>query len=142
MALGVILNGWLGGSAAMLESAEGFLLAAVLMGGLALMGGIGGGDAKLLAAIGAIKGYPFIADVLFYSFLVGGAMALIVALWQGRLWTTLRRIGGVLYSAAVLRQRPGGNWEGVGSYKIPFGVAICLGALWAQILPRLAGLTM
>ena len=59
---------------------------------LVLAGGTGGGDAKLLAAIGAIDGYPLIIDVLFYSFLVGGAMALTVAIWQGRLWATLGRV--------------------------------------------------
>lgn len=138
--IGFALNAWLERAAGVWSSAEGFLLAAVLMGGLALIGGMGGGDAKLLAGIGAIRGYPFIVDVLFYSFLVGGAMALIVAIWQGRLWTILRRVGGMLYTIFLFRRLPRMEWNDVKSYKIPFGVAICLGALWAQVSPQLAGL--
>jgi prepilin peptidase CpaA len=140
--LGFVLSGWLEQAQGLESSAKGFLLAAVLTGGLALIGGLGGGDTKLLAAIGAIKGYPFIADVLFYSFLAGGAMALSVALWQGRLAATLRRVAGMLCSIVLRRILPRVEWEGVNSFKIPFGVAICVGALWAQVLPRFAELTM
>jgi prepilin peptidase CpaA len=138
--IGFALNAWLERVEGVCNSAEGFLLAAVLMGGLALIGGMGGGDAKLLAGIGAIRGYPFIVNVLFYSFLVGGAMALIVAIWQGRLWTILRRVGAMLYAIVLFRRLPRKEWSDVKSYKIPFGVAICLGALWAQVSPKLAEL--
>jgi prepilin peptidase CpaA len=140
--LGFVLNGWLQHGQGIESSAEGFLLAAVLTGGLALIGGMGGGDAKLLVGIGAIRGYPFIADVLFYSFLAGGAMALMVALWQGRLWATLGRVGAMLSAVVLRRSLPRAEWENVNSFKIPFGVAICVGALWAQALPRIAELTM
>ena len=140
MLIGFVLNAWLERAAGVWNCAEGFLLAAVLMGGLALIGGMGGGDAKLLAGIGAIRGYPFIVDVFFYSFLVGGAMALIVAIWQGRLWTILRRVGEMLYVIVFFRRLPQTEWNDVKSYKIPFGVAICVGALWAQVSPKLSGL--
>ena len=138
--IGFGLNAWLERAEGVWSSAEGFLLAAVLMGGLALIGGMGGGDAKLLAGIGAVRGYPFIIEVFFYSFLVGGAMALIVAIWQGRLWTILRRVGAMLYTIVVFRRLPQTEWNDVKSYKIPYGVAICLGALWAQVSPKLSEL--
>lgn len=115
------------------SSIEGFLLAAVLMGTLTLMGGMGGGDTKLIAAIGALKGYPFILDVLFYSFLTGGAIALSVAIWQGRLSGTVKRAWYMLFGAVVYRIRPVEGPEEKQSYKIPFGVAICIGTLWAQL---------
>jgi prepilin peptidase CpaA len=130
--LGVAWNAWAGGSAGFVNSLQGFLLAAVVMGGLVVLGGMGGGDAKLLAAIGSIKGYPFILDVLFYSFLVGGAMALCVAIWQGRLWRILARVGRLLYGLLLFRRLDRAEWDEAKSYRIPFGVAICLGALWAQ----------
>ena len=142
MLVGFAINAWLDRASGLTSSAEGFLLAAVLMGGLALIGGMGGGDAKLLAGIGAIKGYPFITDVFFYAFLAGGAMALIIAIWQGRLWATLRRVGSMLRTILLFRSLPRAEWDSVKSYKIPFGVAICLGALWAQVMPKLSELMM
>lgn len=116
------------------SSLQGFAVAAVLLGVLTILGGMGGGDAKLLAAIGAMKGYPFILDVLFYSFLLGGAFAIAVAIWQKRLWATLRRVGHMLFAATVLRVRPVEDPEAKMSYKIPFGAAICVGTLWAQLV--------
>lgn len=134
MLLGFAWNAWMPNAPGLKSSLEGFLLAAVLMGGLTLLGGMGGGDAKLLAAIGALKGYPFILDVLFYSFLVGGVIALTVAIWQGRLLGTLRRVWYMLFGVVVFRVKPVEGPEEAQSYKIPFGVAICLGTLWAQLL--------
>jgi prepilin peptidase CpaA len=124
------------GTGGVLASGAGFLFAAVLMGGLVLTGGTGGGDAKLLAAIGAIEGFPFIIDALFYSFLVGGAMALAIAIWQGRIWMTLGRVFSMLQSLLMFRTWPRTEWNDVKSYKIPFGVAICLGTVWAQFSPQ------
>lgn len=130
---GFAWNALVPGAPGIRSSLLGFGIAAVLMGALAMMGGMGGGDAKLLAAIGAMKGHPFILDVLFYSFLVGGAMAIAVAFWEGRLWGTLRRVGHMLFAVTVLRIRPAEDSESKLSYKIPFGVAICIGTLWAQL---------
>jgi prepilin peptidase CpaA len=115
------------------SSLQGFLIAALLMGTLTVLGGMGGGDAKLIAAIGAMKGYPFIVDVLFYSFLVGGVIALSVAVWQGRFLGTMRRVGQMLFGVVFYRTSLVEGVEENQSYKIPFGVAICLGTLWAQL---------
>lgn len=120
------------------SSLQGFLIAALLMGTLTLLGGMGGGDTKLIAAIGAIKGYPFIVDVLFYSFLVGGAIALSVAVWQGRFFGTMRRVGQMLFGVVFYRTGLVVGVEENQSYKIPFGVAICLGTLWAQLVQILS----
>jgi prepilin peptidase CpaA len=135
--LGFVWNIWIPGGPGLKSSLLGFAVAAVLMGTLTLLGGMGGGDAKLLAAIGAMKGYPFILDSLFYSFLVGGALALIIAVWQRRLPGILGRVGRMLFAAVIYRINfPAALDEGA-SYKIPFGVAICLGTLWAQLLELL-----
>jgi Flp pilus assembly protein protease CpaA len=55
-------------------------LAGLLYGGIPLvifyfMGGLGGGDVKLFAAVGALKGPRFIGDAMLTSFLVGLALA-------------------------------------------------------------------
>src|SRR3954471_4662700 len=52
---------WAGGDWTRLESSLlGFAIATGVFGLAYLMGGIGGGDLKLVAAVGAIKGAPFI----------------------------------------------------------------------------------
>src|SRR5205085_4037070 len=99
--VGFAWNAWMPDAPGLKSSLLGFALAAVLMGTLTLLGGMGGGDTKLLAAIGALKGYPFILAVLFYSFLVGGALALTVAIWQRRLLGTLGRVWRMLFAVAV-----------------------------------------
>jgi prepilin peptidase CpaA len=132
--LGFAWNAWIAGAPGFKSSLLGFTVAAILMGTLTLLGGMGGGDTKLLAAIGALKGYPFILAVLFYSFLVGGALALTVAIWQKRLLGTLGRVWRMLFAAVMYRLNPAAEPEERMSYKIPFGVAICVGTLWAQLV--------
>lgn len=132
--LGFACNAWIPDGAGLKSSLLGFGVAAALMGTLTLLGGMGGGDTKLLAAIGAMKGYPFILAVLFYSFLVGGALALTVAIWQRRLLGTLGRVWRMLFAVIVFRINPAAGPEERASYKIPFGVAICVGTLWAQLI--------
>jgi Flp pilus assembly protein protease CpaA len=122
------------GQDALISSAEGFLAAAVLMVAPVMLGGMGGGDAKLLAAVGALKGLSFVLDALFYSFLAGGAIALSMVIWQGRLWSVLRTLWRFCYSAVWLRNASAADWQGMPTYKVPFGAAICLGTLWAQVM--------
>ena len=137
--LGLSWNVWMPDALGWWSRIEGFALAAVLMGALTLMGGMGGGDAKLLAAIGALKGYPFILDVLFYSFLVGGVIALAIAIWQRRFLRILGNVWRMLLAILIYRSKPETAEDETGSYKIPFGLAICLGTLWAQLLELLRG---
>jgi prepilin peptidase CpaA len=137
--VGFAWNALMPGAPGLKSSLLGFTVAAALMVTLTLLGGMGGGDAKLLAAVGALKGYPFILAVLFYSFLVGGALALTVAIWQRRLLGTLGRVFRMLFAVVAYRLNPSVGPEERLSYKIPFGVAICLGTLWAQLVELLRG---
>src|SRR3954467_9519910 len=49
----------------------GFSVGAVIFGVAILTGGVGGGDWKLVGAIGAIKGLDFGIQAIFYSSLFG-----------------------------------------------------------------------
>lgn len=68
------------------------VLAAAAAGGFFLLvavasrGGMGGGDIKLAAAMGAFLGWPAIAAALFVSFMLGGAVgiAVLIAGLRGR----------------------------------------------------------
>lgn len=69
------------------------------LGGLALglalllpahvFGATGAGDVKLLAAFGALLGPADVFDAFLRAAILGGVMALVVALWRGRLRETL-----------------------------------------------------
>lgn len=52
-------------------------------------GGIGGGDVKLLAVIGGIKGPSFVLSTFLAGALAGGLLALIALVWKRRLLTVL-----------------------------------------------------
>jgi prepilin peptidase CpaA len=69
------------------------------LGGLALglalllpahvFGATGAGDVKLLAAFGALLGPADVFNAFLRAAILGGVMALVVALWRGRLRETL-----------------------------------------------------
>jgi len=128
---GIVINGFLG-----LRGIEMSLLGAVI-GFVPFyivfrLGGIGGGDVKLMAGIGALKGFPFVGWALFYSILIGGAMAMIKLIWEGRFWSGLRRTGQVLLSLIVPGLRPLAPDPSLAG-RVPFGLAIALGTLWAWL---------
>ena len=82
---------------------------------------MGGGDVKLLAAIGAIKGLPFIVCVTGLAVLVGGIMALWVMVRKGILIESFKRI----FRGSKDKKAPS---------TIPFGVAVGVGCLIAIVI--------
>lgn len=95
----------------------------------------GMGDVKLMAAVGALMGFPFALQALLYVCLVGGAVAIVALLWKGRLVGTL----GGMASRLVPGRRKGGDGASEDPPKtsavyVPYGVAIAGGTLWAFLL--------
>lgn len=117
------------------QSGSGMGLAGALLGlavGLlpllaaCLAGGIGGGDAKLMAAVGALMGWRFALATLFYGFAVAAVMAVIVMVRRRIVRRTLGRVGRFLLLVAVA-SKPA-DPATADSPKVPFGLALCLGA--------------
>jgi prepilin peptidase CpaA len=110
--------------------AAGFLaavLAFALAVPLVLAGGLGAGDAKLLAAVGAFVGPAALPIVLLVTALVGGLLAVAVATRRGAMGETLRH-------ARVLLTRPTPDVQRrtlatPGALAVPYAVAISTGAL-------------
>jgi prepilin peptidase CpaA len=89
LAAGLFYHSMVGGPAGLAAS---FLGALFGFGALILfyvMGGLGGGDVKLLAAIGAWLGVPLTFYVLIASSLAAGAFAALI-LVKYRMWGTIR----------------------------------------------------
>ncbi len=138
LGIALALRGLLGGGALV----DG-LLGAGLGLGLAipffLAGGLGGGDAKLLAAVGGFLGPRYIWFALLVMALVGGLMAVVVIAKHrafGRTAVNLRAIIG------TFGRRTFTGWRGAeseapvtldteGVLTVPYGVAIAAGALTA-----------
>lgn len=99
-----------------------------------LVGGMGGGDVKLMGAVGALVGWNGLADyaalhAVFYSFLTAAAVGLILMIWRGQTRTVFRKL---LLAVRILPLPQATMDEAVGgdTFRVPFGFAVCLGTLW------------
>lgn len=91
-----------------------------------------GGDLKLMVAIAAVKGAPFIYHAIFWSAMAGALVALAKLIWEGRLWDGLRR--SAKYAITVRQPK---DEEEMRALTVPYGVAISFGTLFAWFLIEL-----
>lgn len=98
-----------------------------------LMGGMGAGDVKLLALVGALEGYAFVLGASVYMSLLGALMAIGILLLKNGLRERIRFIGFMLLCLRfrMLPKLEGGYFT-MGAY--PYGVAIAGGSLAALAL--------
>jgi prepilin peptidase CpaA len=119
----------LSGQSVMLgDAALGFLVGFVPFFVVFLIGGVGGGDVKLMAAIGTIKGPTFIAFTMLYSLMLGALFGVIAAAWRGELLPILKRLGYTILHTVTPGVGPT-SYLDVNGPKVNFGFAIGLGTL-------------
>lgn len=112
-----------------LFSGQGFLVGLGLLIIPFIMGGIGAGDVKLLAAVGAWKGTIFILYTGIYAGIIGGLIAIFILIKRRELIFTLKRM---LFSTVFLKSTKGSllvKDDVNGSFAIPYAVPIAIGAL-------------
>jgi prepilin peptidase CpaA len=97
---------------------------------LFLSGYMGGGDVKLVAAIGALTGYPFIVDAIFFGILAGGLYAVVFMLVKKRFLENMTSIFRFILSI-INPWRQTHSLKREDSLKIPYGVCISVGTLIA-----------
>jgi prepilin peptidase CpaA len=106
----------------------GFGLGIVCM----VLGALGGGDGKLLMAVGAFFGLkPFVGALLLIGVL-GGLLGIAEAVRQRAILPAVYNAGGMLKRWATLGRSAAGparTLESPGAVKVPYGVAIALGAV-------------
>jgi prepilin peptidase CpaA len=121
------LGGWHGlGSAAIASIAAGGLFLVFF-----LAGGMGAGDVKLMAAIGAIAGLAPLQLLILATVLAGGLFALGLAGYHGRLRQTLVNVAALLvhHGREGIRPHPEMNLTNERTLRLPFALPIAAGCL-------------
>ena len=110
-------NGWMGAAYALGGAVVGFSVFLIFY----LMGGMGGGDIKLMTGFGALLGASRLVEAALWTAGVGGLLAIAVLAWRGGMrWIQPQR--------AVLA-------TGADEESIPYAPAIAMG-VWLSLVPK------
>ncbi len=110
----VATRGWLGLGSATAGAVAGFLVFLIFY----LLGGMGGGDVKLMGGFGAVLGIGRLLEGALFTAMIGGLIALAAVCWRA--------------AARRLRKDAGEQKE---LKFIPYAPAIALG-VWLALLPK------
>jgi prepilin peptidase CpaA len=117
-----IAHGWSGIGLSLL----GMCLAAAALGVFCFLGGMGMGDLKLCAAVGAWIGPSQLLVALVMTSLIGGVMAMGWALTGGFVAEALRGTASLVFG-----KRIGLTLASPGAHKLPYAPAIALGTIFS-----------
>ena len=131
LVVGLAMSCWIHGVAGLGQSLGGIALGSVVYGFLAFMGGMGMGDVKLVAAIGAWIGPSQLLFALLITALAGGVMALAWAAVGGFLGDLFQGTGDVLVNVGKrgFKPHPELVLSNARTRKMPYAPAIAIGTL-------------
>lgn len=143
--VGIFYHTYTGGPEGLAFSALGLLVGLAFFMIPFILGGIGGGDVKLMGAIGALKGWVFVLSAGLLTAVLGGVIALIAIVITKR-FKLLRDFGVGLGLFVMTRGKvgsrvmlPGPETAAADRLAVPYGVAIFTGTVaayfWALPLP-------
>ncbi len=125
------------------DGAAGFgsaLLACLIAGSLFILpylaGGMGAGDVKLMAALGAVSGLHALPSVLLATAVSGGIVALAVVVRGRALASTLKNVVAVLchHAQRGVQAHDSLNVLNPNRLRIPYAVPACMGCLYTAAL--------
>jgi prepilin peptidase CpaA len=123
------IDGWSG----LGWAASGWALGVAIWLPLFLLRGLGGGDIKLIAALGAWVGPGLAIWLALYAGLAGGVLAVVVALQRNYLRQAFRNLSGLLtfWRVAGVKPHPGLSLDaaGPGLVRLPYALPIAAGLL-------------
>lgn len=137
--LWTIMEGFIGLKYSLLGFGAGFLVFLVPF----LFSGMGGGDVKLMAAVGALVGWPLIVWVALLSCVVALFVVTAKSIWTGTFGKLLSNTWHVTRNTVVglLLRRSCDEIKEVTQIetaaRVPFGAAIAVGTIWAMLLEYL-----
>lgn len=131
VALGFALNAWLYGWSGLGSAAMGFGLALLFYVPLFMLRAMGGGDVKLMAAVGALAGPQDWFTIFILASVLGGVFALGLLILKSRLSYTFSNMWHILCNLARLRApyatRPDLDISDSRALTMPHGVSIAAG---------------
>jgi len=120
---------WLGASGPR-DAMLGFGLCAVIGIVSFIARGLGGGDVKLLGAVGVLLGFDAVVAVLFNTLIVAAVIGVLNWAVKGTLMARAQIVAGNLLTAFVTRSRT--NIYPFKETEAPFGLALLIGLTLAQ----------
>jgi prepilin peptidase CpaA len=146
--VGLLVNLWLYRESGLLTSVTGWLAGVAILAIPFVLRGIGGGDVKLLAAIGAWGGPLFAVYAVFYGALAGAVVAIGFLIWRGEVglavsplirmarWRVAFLLSGVVSDTQARVLEPKGKAPTASPMKtyFPFGPALAIGGIVALFL--------
>jgi len=134
MLAGLALHGLHGGWSGLSFSSSGLAVGGGLLLFFYLMGGMGAGDVKLLAAVGALVGAEKVFAVFVLTVIAGGVMAASQIALNYSLKNIFRRIKNLVVAWSFKNHfRVDDPVNASAKNTLPYGVAIAIGTLTAFI---------
>jgi prepilin peptidase CpaA len=94
------------GSSGLATAATGWVIGTAVFLPFFLLGGMGAGDVKLMAALGAWLGPADAFWLAIYASIAGGVAAVVVSLWYGYLGQAVRNVSSMLLFWCLVGPRP------------------------------------
>ena len=126
--LGIAVSAWFHGWHGVVQSLEGAGVGILVFGVFFVMGGMGAGDVKLCAAIGAWIGPGQLFIALVLTGLAGGVMVIAWAAYAGFLKDLFRGTGDLMFGGAKREEVTLSNPL---RRKMPYAPAIAIGTLFS-----------
>jgi prepilin peptidase CpaA len=138
--VGIGLNSFLFQTQGLWMSLKGFGLALLIYVPLYLLRAVGGGDVKLMAAVGAIAGPANWLGIMLITAIFGGIAAIVLVAFKQRVRRTLENIWVILTSLArgktPFKNNPQLDVRNEQSVRLPHAVVIAFGTIAFLLVSR------
>ena len=118
--IGLALNGVFFGFSGLKNSAIGWVVGVAIF----MMFGLGGGDVKLMGAVGALKGWLFTLTSVTYIGITGGFIVIVYLIWKGKMLSTLINSFNMIFKRSEFKK------ESTEKIYLPYGPMILIGIIW------------
>ncbi|HEY9723748.1 MAG TPA: A24 family peptidase [Oscillatoriaceae cyanobacterium] len=140
MLVGLVLNIALGGVSGLESSLIGLAAGSLLFVVGFLMGAMGAGDVKLMAAVGLWLGWPHTLAAVVYVTVAGALVAIVSATANGSLPKLLNNVKWFFLGLIIPGAKATVALGDSAAPPVPYGVSIAIGTALALLFPQMDGL--